>query len=1190
MAWAAPFDPFAALGLERDAAPRSIKSRYHELARRYHPNRNQGPEGSNATLSEHFNHVHRAWQLLRKADKRRRQIELLDLYDLYETTLASAADLLSNNDQPEQHVDQQSLNQDGHVSSSADDDDLPPIPGVKRRSTFDRSPKRANGLEDIEEGGDTIAGSAQVHRKGESRPTKLRTKPGTGKDDEGSDRSVAGERRKKFDKLRKKELDAFYKYRDAMVNKIEAEEAAEMCKEEFEQAKWRREYFDRAPKETSQRVKLIRLFNNATKAFAAQQYPVRRRNRSTVSYGATQILSPIEPVESNQFLGLPSRTKSIHRRGYSSDVSGDQTSSDEEHSSDKATSPSRSPRPSSPRPSRPQHRRWDSVPSVFPVSSHSLPNGEQDPISPITGPGPNLFIRAPTNLNEMIDAPGSDVDSASASSRSPSPQPDTRERGRFTLVPSVSAADIFGCSPERRSRSTSVGAQDRRSRSPGPEQRAPSVNGSGRTAHGSPVDACLFRVKRIGHLQFRNIPKENVHELTYNEKRWMLGVEPDTDTDPATLLNDLSKLDETVATRFMVKPDIKARFNFRLIYSHREVSKQQHKSFIALSYRRKLHVKEKDNHYSLPLEPEMFQAVWDERVSDNEGVWIDQVCIKETEEEKTISMSAMDMVYRSARLAVVALDDIELEAHEAEILDSHMNEFNGQVHVPANKRFRQRQTPYLESHDDLYLVIRKLLRSSWFRRAWCRHEMRLSREHIFLVPCNNPGGKSVLRFTGKCLTHFIALATEVPFERPIEAVKPALYAFFRDRSKLLEHDHDHRLRAHHGNFTTVVAEVFAMEAGGDPRIPEEQREADARKDKISIILNTMECGLALQQKARNPNFMLPTNECYYMLMLLALAARDPGALCSVGHPILHLPYGISSSWLFEPSNVDSGLNNYRTLNRMAESTRIMTHHYDREHFVQLSLKFLRPSKVQRSLEALETLKLARHFLEVCERRNLGRNRKRYLINDRRMNDLFGPMRDVYVETLACVFECGPDWMSDVCQRYGVSRWRHDLQPAYDLLVAFKNTSGRWPEHAWSTKAASFIADFVNFLIIRGMPQRQVTQQENWRPVWVSTAEGGKVVTFIPPGDICCAVPVALLDSDYIHLARLWVLEPRETHVEKQLEYHNDWTLLGKSVVFSDDISIELLEADNGFIRGEQKVFGRGCSSTSHLQIQNGHLR
>ena len=1171
MDWEASFDPFAALGLERDATPKSIKSRYHELARRYHPNRNQGSDSSKAALSEHFYHVYQAWQLLAKAERRRRCIELLDLNDLEDIVLQSVADILVGNEQPIQQTDHRHNVTDGHISSDADDDDLPRVAGIKRRTTFDRSVKRSTGLNDIAAGSDSTEQNTQTESKGRPRASHLRGSAGSGKDEEGNDTHITADRRKKLDKLRKKELEAFNNYKDAMIDKFEAEEAAEKLKESFESAKWRREYFERVPKETSQRVRMLNMINRATKAFATQ-HSARRRNRSTVSY-AGQILSTGDPTENDQFLALPSRTKSIRLKGWSSDISGDQTSSDEdENSSEKQTSPSRSPRGTSPRPGHPRHRRWDSVPSVLSVAVPSLPNGSHDPISPITGPGPKLFVRAPTNLNEIFNIPGSDADSASASSRSPSPQPADHDRRKFTLVPSTRSLELFGCD------------HDRRSRSPSAERRSSAMDGSAPRPHSPPANVCQFMIKQVGQLEYRNIPMEHVHNLTYTEKQWILGVEADEDTDPASLLKSLSMLDNAVAARFTVKDDIKASFNFRLIYSHREVVKQQHQSFIALSYRRKLHVEKSHHHFTLPLDPEMFQAVWDERLSDTEGVWIDQICIDgDSEEEKTISMSAMDMVYRSARLVVVALDDIELETHEGDILKSHMEDFEHAHTIPANKRFRRRQTPYLESHDDLYLVIRKMLRSSWFRRAWCRHEMRLAREHIFLVPCQtrSRSGKSVLRFTGKCLTHFLGLATEVPFEQSIEAVKPALYAFFRDRSKLPAHDH--RLQSHHGNFTTVVAEVFAMEAGGDPRIPEEQRAADARKDKISIILNTLECGLALQPRVRDPRIVLPTHECNYMLLLLALAARDPGALCSVGHPLRQLPFGAASSWLFEPTNVDSGLNNYRTLNRLPADSHVTTQYQDGEHCVQLGLKFLRPGKVLFPQDSTDSVTLAQYFLKVCDERKLGRNRKRYLIEDKTANQLFGSMRDVYAETLACVFDCGPDWMSDVCQRYGVGRWKYDLQPAYELLVALMNTNGRWPESAWSTQAAGFIVDFVNFMIIRGMPQRQITRQEEWRPVWVWTPAGGRVLTFVPPGDIRAAVPAPLLDPDYIHLARLWVLEPRGEYVEERLPHYTEWTLLGKSVLFSDDTAIELLEADNGNIREGQKVFGRATASTPSLR-------
>src|ERR1700761_2547901 len=104
MALEVPFDPYEALGLERDVAPKSIKSRYYELARRYHPNRNQGTDESKAALSEHFQNVHQAWQQLCKADRRRRCIEFLEVFDLQEIILAGVADLVCS-EEPEHKAD-----------------------------------------------------------------------------------------------------------------------------------------------------------------------------------------------------------------------------------------------------------------------------------------------------------------------------------------------------------------------------------------------------------------------------------------------------------------------------------------------------------------------------------------------------------------------------------------------------------------------------------------------------------------------------------------------------------------------------------------------------------------------------------------------------------------------------------------------------------------------------------------------------------------------------------------------------------------------------------------------------------------------------------------------------------------------------------------------------------------------------
>ncbi|KAI7563027.1 hypothetical protein KC317_g8014 [Hortaea werneckii] len=1162
MASTEPFDPFRALGVPRDASPTTIKERYRELARRYHPNRQQGSEESKNTLAEQFHVIHHAWRCLIDPEKRRRYLELLQLAEEQECLLTRMADLLSSDEQLHQSRSRSESQLDGQLSSDADEDELPYVGPVRRQTVRERATNHLS--EKAEPKGIGRLGSLSRRTKSKG----LLARAVNQAKNQGQDGDYFALRRKKLEKLRRKELAAFEQYKQAMMNKFEAEMQAERHKDTYERSKWKRDYFERAPRETTERLRSFQHFMSAYKAFGQQ--PMRPRNRSTLSMGS-QILST-DDVHQSQYLAPDAATspsKARHSRGWSSDVTGDQTSSDE-NSSGRSTT-----RPSVSWTWHKQHGRHTSLDAFeLPLI---MPSHQPKP-QPAPDHAPfQMIVKRPTGFADEGNEQDSSPESALTSSRSASPHPSGPETGTY-IIPA--ARRLSETLDSRRGRPSASASED--------ERVAPRGFNSTRSPPGNRTgdERQMFQMKHVGQPRYQHVAFNHVHLLSLREKSQVLGVEPEANTDPAELLARLAYLDHNVAEKFVVKPDAKASFNFRLIYDRPVTAIPDQPSFLALSYRRKLHVERQNERFTLPLDPEMFQAVWDERVSGEEGVWIDQICIdQENRTETTISMSAMDMVYRSARMVVVALDDIQLDAQEGNVLSNHMSEFAAMHHVAPNKRFRGKQPPYLDTHDDVYHVLRKLLRSSWFKRAWCRHEMRLARDHVFLVPCLSSAtssGRSVVRFTSGCLTHLLSLATEVPFEPDVEMVKPPLHAFFRDRSRL--EPHDKRLHSHHGNFTTVVSEVFGMEAGGDPRIPAKQRAADAMKDKISIILNTMECGLALAPEMRDPSMPLTKAESYYMLLTLALAARDPGALCSVGPPMRLVQSGnisplspsASSTFLFEPSNVDAGLNNYRTLNRFPDSSPISTGLEGGEHFLQLDLQFLKPGQVRHGVEDAATLAFSEHFVDVCIRRKFGRNRQRYLISDDAANRHFGSMRDVYSQTLACVLECGPDWLEDVCIRYNVSRWRQDGEAAWNLLVALKSTDNRWPENAWSGKAAGFIMDFTNFLVIRGMPQRQILHREEWRPIWITTAAGGKVLTFIPPGSIRPAIPTALLDPDYIQLARLWILQPRLPllHGVGHASQSAHWTLLGKSVIFSDDQALQQIHAHGRLQQKQQRVFGR----------------
>nr|POF27595.1 hypothetical protein CFP56_73780 [Quercus suber] len=1073
------------------------------------------------------------------------------------------ADLLEESNE---HTHHEPHSHDGHISSDADDDHLPQIGLMRRRTNLEQAMSIGNHNNErpdaVRPG--SLRRRMKAHDSAFSLPSLIT------KESSSADKDYFEQRRKKLTKLKKKELQAFYQWRDSMVAKFEAEMEAEHCREKYELATWKRDYFERAPRETAERLRSFQHAMSAVRAFGRQ--PTRRRNRPTMSYGG-QILST-DSFEAGQYLAADnvpslSRTKSLHRRGMSSDISGDQTSSDEASSGGYASTR--------------QGSAWIWQRSnsrnsfAFDLPSSSVRRKTSIPQSPARSRGTPTRTTAPKHEFQLLvkrptgplghgshEPQDSSTSSPTVSSRSvsplPSPVPVDHDYSKFTVMPPSWFGGLLGPTRDH---------SPRHSQTAQPRQNATQRHGHLRQIS----DLSSFLIKDLQEAEHHHVPICNVHLLSAHEKRSFLSSNADVEIDPHALMRRLQTLDRKVAEKFMVKPDVMETFNFRLIYNHREVSRHQHQSFIALSYRRRLQVAKHHNHYTLPLEPEIFQAVCHERTSEDEGIWVDQICInQESDEEKTISMSAMDMVYRSARVAVVVLDDIRLSAHESDVLAAHMDEYERMHHVAPTKRFRRKQPPWLETREDLYNVLVKLFRSSWWMRAWCRHEMRLAREHIFLVPCmasDDSGTSRVVRFTSHCLTHLLSLATEIGFSPEIELVKPALHAFFKERSHL--DPEDRSLRAHHGNFTTVLAEVFAMETGGDPRIPVRQRKADALKDKISIILNTMECGIALAPRMRDPELLITKSDCHYMLLMLALAARDPGALCTLGPPMRlnqeleALSPTASSTWLCEPTNVDAGLNNYKTLDRMPSDAKITTHVEVGEHVVQLDLKFLNRDKASWPLkDAADSFALARYFYEVCEgdKAKHGRNRSRYLVKDSAANIHFGNMEDVYIETLACVFECGPDWMESVCHRYGVSRWKQCLQNAYELLIAFKNTQGKWPPSAWNNQAAGFIMDFVNFIIIRALPQRQVIHKEEWRPLWVSTDNGGRILTFVPRGNTHVAVPTALLNRDYIHLARLWVLQPRDSifNISRAEQHITEWTLLGKSILFSDDLAIEQLHA------------------------------
>lgn len=101
-------------------------------------------------------------------------------------------------------------------------------------------------------------------------------------------------------------------------------------------------------------------------------------------------------------------------------------------------------------------------------------------------------------------------------------------------------------------------------------------------------------------------------------------------------------------------------------------------------------------------------------------------------------------------------------------------------------------------------------------------------------------------------------------------------------------------------------EVFKLGAGG--ALDTADKERDANLDRMTIMLNSMESGITLNHTfAASSARMASRDRCMQLLLLIALVAGDPTALCTMRRPFEFGGAEQSSSWLCEPNFADIGV-------------------------------------------------------------------------------------------------------------------------------------------------------------------------------------------------------------------------------------------------------------------------------------------
>ena len=233
-----------------------------------------------------------------------------------------------------------------------------------------------------------------------------------------------------------------------------------------------------------------------------------------------------------------------------------------------------------------------------------------------------------------------------------------------------------------------------------------------------------------------------------------------------TILAGLKQLNPTIAEQFRPKQNTIADLTLRVIVSPPPASGVEVAvpSFIIISY-----CWHYQSEWTLApaaqaseLRPgwgvsqPMADAVLSLRTSTDEGVWVDKLCINQSDEdEKAAAIGAMDVVYSSARQLAILLEDVQLDEDEQKAAETYAGicEDMRQLIVKnglqgAAKLEFMRSNNYLRGFkdelneevaqklwDDARRFVKKLLTARWFSRAWCAHECRIAWRPF---PANTP--------------------------------------------------------------------------------------------------------------------------------------------------------------------------------------------------------------------------------------------------------------------------------------------------------------------------------------------------------------------------------------------------------------------------------------------------------------------
>jgi hypothetical protein len=532
------------------------------------------------------------------------------------------------------------------------------------------------------------------------------------------------------------------------------------------------------------------------------------------------------------------------------------------------------------------------------------------------------------------------------------------------------------------------------------------------------------------------------------------------------------------------------------------------------------------------------------RQSVDEGIWIDQPCIdQKNEEEKKMAVGVMDIIYRSARQLIIILEDVEIPDEEGEIVNRYWD---------AKRRGHPSQE-WDVPENDLKLMkslFQRILSCRWFSRAWCSHEFRIS-PYFLEDPMTQPQFRAmnprgmIVRIPSGLLCGF----------------------WLRLRASSVNNNNEYfRLFKLYATPSTIQSKYMAS-VRGQGSLLQQLHDTVALgcsdiKDKIQIAINLSGLPLCWMDTAKTED------EVYWIFTVLALAAGEASVLAFRG-PLLKLCTETVFSWArrsYDPMVECDVPNNENDLRITSV----------RPAYLELDLFFLEKPAIRPSITAIDLAEKILRDNNLYDRDNPIRN-----VRTKAQFESFLETQDVRLwhetvrDILACFIDGGYEWMKFAGNlfyeefRKSFARWdgsdvagafrdHSNLSSAARVLLSLQHIEDSAP--AFTEK---YLDPTINFLAVITDRRFQTFGQGDMR---INTSPSGDqaLITTVFAGQKL-AVPAVLADLQSARMSRLWMMEEVTIDGSPAWRMANKGHLLGCAKLVPDGEFVVLRE--------RQRVYG-----------------